>query len=195
MLLATGAHLSGGGTLPSSGVLVVAGFLVGLTSVTATARRIRLAPLLALLGIEQLLLHEVFAAASMVWTPAAMHASAGHAAATTGQLVADRLPAVMGPSPLMAASHLVATVATAWLLAHGEDWLWGLGERAVRAATAAPSPRRRRPREARASARRVLIARIRGGAAGARGPPRLGPVRLAARPARSVWLAQPVWSV
>jgi len=172
MLLAAGAHLAAGGRLPSPAILAVTTFLVGLTAVTLTARRCRFGLLAIGLGAEQLILHEVFSAASMTWQPAVVHAAGGHTAATTGQLVVAHVPAGMVASPLMAASHLVATLATAWLLAHGEGWLWGIGQRAVRAASAAPSPRRRRPPQPRASARPVLIAGIRRGAVDARGPPR-----------------------
>src|SRR4051794_24859332 len=127
MLLAAGAHLAAGGRLPSPGILVVTTFLVGLTAVTLTARRCRFGLLAIGLGVEQLILHEVFAASSMAWAPA-LHAAGGHDA--TGHMVVTDVPAGMATSPLMAAGHLVATLATVWLLAHGEDWLWGLGERA-----------------------------------------------------------------
>jgi hypothetical protein len=171
MLLAAGAHLAAGGRLPSPGILVVTAFLVGLTAVTLTARRCRFGLLAIGLGVEQLILHEVFAASSMAWAPA-LHAAGGHDA-TTGHMVVTDVPAGMATSPVMAAGHLVATLATVWLLAHGEDWLWGLGERAIRAAAAAPTPRRRRSPQPRGSARPVMIARLRRGAVEARGPPRL----------------------
>jgi hypothetical protein len=171
MLLAAGAHLAAGGRLPSPGILVVTTFLVGLTAVTLTARRCRFGLLAIGLGVEQLILHEVFAASSMAWAPA-LHAAGGHDA-TTGHMVVTDVPAGMATSPVMAAGHLVATLATVWLLAHGEDWLWGLGERAIRAAAAAPTPRRRRSPQPRGSARPVMIARLRRGAVEARGPPRL----------------------
>ncbi len=174
MLLATGAHLAGGGRLPSPGVLLVTTFLVGLTAVTLTARRCRFAPLAIGLGVEQLILHEVFAAGSMVWAPVALHSSAGHEAVVAGQLIGTQVPVGMGTSsPLMVTSHLIATLATAWLLARGEGWLWGLGERAARAASAVPGRRPARRRGPRPSARPVHLTGLRGGAVDARGPPRL----------------------
>ena len=64
MTLATTAHLMGGGPLPPVGVLIVSGLLVGLVAVTATARRCRLRVLVALLAVEQVLLHWLFTAAA-----------------------------------------------------------------------------------------------------------------------------------
>ena len=73
LLLATGAHVLGGGSLPGVGVLLVAGMLLGLLAAVLTARRVRLPALLALLGVQQLALHELFglAAAAPACTPTA----------------------------------------------------------------------------------------------------------------------------
>ncbi|MGI8458431.1 MAG: hypothetical protein ACR2LI_10010 [Propionibacteriaceae bacterium] len=53
MLLASGAHLPGGGQLSSAGVVVVSGFVLGLVAAVVTARRCRLPVLLLVLGVEQ----------------------------------------------------------------------------------------------------------------------------------------------
>ena len=82
MTLATTAHLVGGGPLPPAGVLVVSGLLVGLVAVTATARRCRFGVLVALLAVEQVLLHWLFsAAAAMTGCDGAPLAAAHHGGA------------------------------------------------------------------------------------------------------------------
>ena len=144
MLLATGAHLGGGGRAPSLGLLFVTAFLVGLTAVTVTTRRLRFGTLLAVLGVEQLLLHELFGAAAM--TPTGCTPALGdHAAAMARCAIGPHAPVgFAGTDWGMLLAHVAATLATAWVLARGEQWLWRLCERAVRAATCAPTPRVRR---------------------------------------------------
>lgn len=181
MLLATGAHVLAGGRLPSAGVLLVLAFLVGLTAVTVTARRCRFAVLLAVLGVEQLLLHEVFDAAAMTSTgctpPLAVHDSvmagclAGMHAIGSGATAA----AGTGSGLWMPAAHVAATLATAWLLARGERCLWRLCDRAFRTATATVSLRVRRPRPQRSVPTTAARAARVGRSAVPRGPPRLVP--------------------
>lgn len=152
LLLAATGHLVGGGQPPSFGQLLLAGALLALLATTATARRCRLAVLLPLLAVQQLLLHLWFAVAvpagcasgadTAAHHPVAMSALAGCAPATT--------PVSAEATPwLMWAAHLAATLGTAWLLARGESWLWQVTEEIVAAATAAPGVRR---------VRRALIA-------------------------------------
>jgi len=172
LLLATGAHLLGGGELPGPGTLAVATFLVGLLAVTVTARRVRLRLLLPLLGVEQGLLHVVLDATTSPTTcsPAAGHALHAAGAALTcapGQPMAMSAPAGWS----MALAHLLATAVTAWVLTRGEATLWALAERVVGAATAAPGarPTRRRPQPAAVGP--VEPAPLRLGRAAARAPP------------------------
>lgn len=158
LLLASGAHLLGGGGVPNAAVLVLAFCLAGLVAVSVTARRCRLPSLLAVLGVEQTGLHLLFGstAANGVCSPVAVaplhgvHAEAlctsatGHPGmAPTGLSVA--LVHQAGLSMVLA--HLVALLVTAWLLARGERWVWGLV--AVAAAAVAARPTRRRPRPVR----------------------------------------------
>lgn len=195
LLLATGAHVLGGGSLPGVGVLVVAGVLLGLLAAVLTARRVRLPALLALLGVQQLALHELFglAAVAPMCTPTAsapggQTAFGGHgghgahlvvgvdplasscAAATGGMATVPGAPAWA-----MTAAHVVAVLVTAWVLARGEAWLWRTVARVVAAAGLAvgrpslPAPRRRQP-----VGRVVMTCRTAVWSAGApRGPPLL----------------------
>ncbi len=80
----------------------------------------------------------------------------------------------------MLVAHLVATLATAWLLARGERWWWRQWDRAVEAATWTATPRVRRPRPARPLPVRVLLGADRPAAAAPRGPPGRGLARLSA---------------
>lgn len=175
MLLATAAHSIGGGRLPSAGVLLVATFLVGLTAITVTARRSSFTVLASVLGLEQLLLHEVLTATAMTPSGCADGPTVGHGAAMGCLVGADPSgqPAVQmaGSHTGMLLAHLAATVATAWLLSRGEAFLWRLSDRAARAASAAPTLRLRRALPARPLPDRILLAASRRTPAEPRGPP------------------------
>jgi hypothetical protein len=180
LLLATGAHLAGGGRLPPTGVLAVVAFLVGLTAVTLTARRLRLGVLVAVLGIEQAVLHVVFDAASMTGAGCAPSPLGSHAATMAGCLgavpgtgpgAAVPIAAALSAGRLMLIAHLVATLASAWLLARGEHWWWRSWDRVVEAATWTATPRVRRPRPLRPVPVRVLLGADRPAAISPRGPP------------------------
>ena len=164
LLLATGAHVLGGGALPGVGVLLVAGMLLGLLAAVLTARRVRLPALLTLLGVQQLALHELFglAAAAPTCTPTAYAyaAHAGHGGHLGGAdpLVPGCAAAASGmaampetPAWVMTAAHVLAVLVTAWVLARGEAWLWRTVARVVAAAglavgkPALPRSRGRRP--------------------------------------------------
>lgn len=147
--LACAAHLVGGGQLPSAGVLVIAGFLIGLAAVTVTARRCRTGTLLGLLAVQQIILHLVFEASSSstgcgVLVEAAGHHTAlvGHAMSSCTAAPAVGADAMSMPGWAMWAGHLSATLVTTLLLARGEAWLWRVADRVIAAATARPSHRR-----------------------------------------------------
>ncbi|WP_139209692.1 hypothetical protein [Microlunatus flavus] len=132
LVLASGAHVVGGGTLPGAGVLAVATVLLGLAAAVVTAHRCRFVVLALLLAGQQVLLHALFSVAggaAHVHLAAGQHGP-GHAAAVHGldptALHALGAPAMDMASPgwAMVLAHLVATLATAWLLARGEAWLW-----------------------------------------------------------------------
>ena len=96
---------------------------------------------------EQVLLHVLFdtATASL---GGCTTAQAAHHAMTVLTCMPAHGMGPMGYAWPMFVGHLVATLGTAWLLARGEAWCWGLLERAARAAYVAPAvrPSRRRPR-------------------------------------------------
>lgn len=159
LLLATAAHLSGGGTLPRPGVLLVAAFVLGLGAVLLTRRRVRLPVLLAVLVPQQVLLHvllDTAAAASGSCTTA----QAAHHAMTVLTCMPTHGMGPMGYAWPMFVGHAVATLGTAWLLARGEAWCWHLAGRAVAAAYVLPlvRPRRRRPRPSTAAVVHAVLA-------------------------------------
>lgn len=147
LFLATAGHMIGGGTLPGAGLLAVTGVALALVSVSLTSRRLRFVPLLAVLSVEQGLLHLLFHAATTgsICTTGAMAGHAMTAAPASPSLTGCGLGAATTTGWSMVLGHALAVVATAWLLAYGERWLWRVVERTHRYATARPS-RRRRPR-------------------------------------------------
>jgi hypothetical protein len=171
LLLATAAHLSGGGILPGPGVLVVAAFVLGLGAVLLTRRRVRLPLLVAALVPQQVLLHvllDTATASAGACTPV----EAAHHAMTVLTCMPAHGMGPMGYAWPMFVGHLVATLGTAWLLARGEAWCCRLADRVARAAYAAPAarPRHRRRRPVttalvRAALRRPQRPRL------SRGPP------------------------
>jgi hypothetical protein len=141
LFLATAGHVVGGGTLPGAGLLALTAIGLALLSVTLTVRRLRFGVLLAALGLEQVLLHLLFHASTAAATCAAVampgHAMSSSAVCGTGTATATSWSMLWG--------HAAAVLATAWLLACGERWLWGVADRLRRYAGAAPG-RVRRPR-------------------------------------------------
>lgn len=117
LALAVGAHVGGGGTAPGPLGLVALSLCVFSVAVSATAIRLRMPVLIALLGGGQWLAHLALSALS---------APAG----STPSLPEHHVMAVAMPaSPAamtepMVAMHTVATLLTAWLLACGESFLW-----------------------------------------------------------------------
>lgn len=137
LALASGAHVSAGGALPSMMVLAVLVLPLMLTAVILTSRRCGSVLLVASLAAAQILLHETLMAVTS-HVPGEMFAAevgAHHGAQT---LVSDQVSAhsaaalggglaVAGPDgwPVaMKAMHVAATVVTALLLARGEKALW-----------------------------------------------------------------------
>jgi hypothetical protein len=133
LLLASGAHVVGGGHPPGVGVLLVAATLLGMAAAVVTARRCRFGVLALLLAGQQALLHLLFTVASSA-APVHLAQTHHHAAPPSGAgLVAPAMD-MPGPGWVMWAAHAAATLATAWLLARGEAWLWRAAERVVVAA-------------------------------------------------------------
>ncbi|WP_411375507.1 hypothetical protein ACLH0K_03675 [Arthrobacter sp. MPF02] len=131
LTLAAGAHVAGGGQLPAPGILLAVLALTALVSTAATRLRLSFPAIGALLGAGQLALHELFSMLStpaLAAGPAAPHHGHQHGGALP-ELVfvaGHTAPAESGPAQLMLAAHLLATLASAFLLAKGEDALWAL---------------------------------------------------------------------
>lgn len=179
LLLGSGAHLLGGGTLPLLGVLLAVAGLVPV-SVAASGRQCRFPLLVALLGVDQVGLHLLFTAASTsaMCIPGGSMPN-GHVshpgAGGTGLTSVTALPAcaqehAMTTGWMMIAAHVLATVLAAWLLARGEAWWWRTVAELTRIVSARPTQRRARlvPIMARASRVNVAVAMA---TASPRGPP------------------------
>ena len=157
LALATAAHTIGGGALPAPVVLVVTALVLGLVAVPLTMRRCRLRLLLPVLAAEQVAVHLVLSA-TVVPTgclpPSGSHHQilAGCASGVgMSQSMAEPMTepmAAAGHGWIMWLGHAAALVATAWLLARGERWLWRVADRIAKAAepvrvafTVGPEPR------------------------------------------------------
>jgi hypothetical protein len=105
--------------------------LTALGSTTATRLRLGFPALAALLGGGQLALHEVFSAFSSPGTHQGSGTAAPHESHFAGAGIlapaADHLAgAAETAGPLMLSAHILATLASALLLAKGEAALWAL---------------------------------------------------------------------
>lgn len=137
LLLATSAHVIGGGTLPSLGVLALTALVLGLVAVPLTGRRCRTGVLVAVLGVQQSLLHLLFTAVAEQrgCEPSGLVATAHQLGAACAMSMPMDMPmTAAGASWPMILAHAAATAATAWLLARGEAWLWRTAEQVVRVA-------------------------------------------------------------
>lgn len=168
LFLATAGHVLGGGTLPGAGLLALTAIGLALLAVTLTARRVRFGVLLTALGVEQLLLHLLFHASTAATTCAAV-AMPGHGMGAAGGTVCGTGSAsAAGGSMLL--GHALAVLATAWLLARGERWLWATVDR-IHRSTGTTTARVRRPRPAVVDAIAFFLVTARGVLTGPRAPP------------------------
>lgn len=145
--LAAGAHLVAGGSLPALPIMAVILALHLLCTTIATAFRLTLPTMIALLASSQFVLHQGFEllshgnhAGAMAGTAGASAAGhAGHHALSAEAYAASMMADATAPgivdlssahaaqlSPLMLAAHIAATLAAAGLLAYGENALWSL---------------------------------------------------------------------
>ena len=165
LFLATAGHVVGGGTLPGAGLLALTAIGLAMLSVTLTVRRLRFGVLLASLGLEQLLLHLLFHASTTAATCASV-IMPGHSMSSavcgSGTSTAASWPMVLG--------HALAVLATAWLLARGERWLWAVADRIHRYASSAPGPVRR-PRPVVVAVVAAFLVPARWALTGPRAPP------------------------
>lgn len=129
VLLAAGAHVAGGGELPTAPVLLALIALTALTTTLATRFKLNIVTLVTLLGAGQLALHEAFTALGPI--VAAAPGTSHHLGAETPPPSLDiasahvhELSGTFGV--LMLLAHAVAVVGSAILLAKGEDALWQL---------------------------------------------------------------------
>jgi len=166
LFLATAGHVVGGGMLPGAGLLALTAIGLALVSVSLTARRVRFGVLLAILGVEQLLLHLLFHASTTAVTCAAV-VMPGHAMSAASVCGGASASAVGWP---MLLGHALAVLATAWLLAHGEQWLWRVTDRILSYARAAAG-RVRRPRPVVVAAHTAFLVPLRWALTGPRAPP------------------------
>lgn len=143
LFLATAGHVTGGGILPGPALLAVLGGALALVSVSLTSRRLRFGLLLGLLAVEQAALHVILQAASA--GSACVAVMPGHAMATP--MVCGGPPTTPAAASMsgwgMVIGHGIALLATAWLIAAGERWLWRVVEQTYRRATARPTRTRR----------------------------------------------------
>ncbi len=180
--LSLAGHVAAGGRSPGTVmVLLLAGVCV-LPAVWLTARQRRLPSLVAALGAGEFLLHHAFMALSGTATCHVVHGSghASHAAALHCTRMAD--PAAMSGmaggghlSPPMLLAHVLATIALALLLAHGERVVWSLCGWLRAAVPPLPGPAlvpAARRTDATRSVR-TAPSRLRPGSVSRRGPPGL----------------------
>jgi hypothetical protein len=127
--LAAGGHLAGGGNLPAPAILTALCALTILPVAVLTRVRLSLPVLAGLLGGGQLWLHWAFHALSgATSTGPSQSGHAGHvplvpAPETVGAIASTHAAA---SDWQMLAAHTMATVATALVLARGEQTLWAL---------------------------------------------------------------------
>jgi hypothetical protein len=131
LTLAAGAHLAAGGELPAPAIMLAVLSLTALGSTAATQLRLGFPALAALLGGGQLALHEVFSAFSSSGTHQGSATATPHESHFAGAgILAPAVDHLAGAAetagPLMLAAHILATLASALLLAKGEAALWAL---------------------------------------------------------------------
>lgn len=130
LTLAAAAHLGAGGELPGPSIMMALAAVVGLSAVLLAGLKMTAPLLAAYLGGSQLSLHLAFSTLSASAVPGSEPSHHGLGLAATGPLMLEsatshrHLMADAG-SP-MTFAHVIATLATALLLARGEDALWAL---------------------------------------------------------------------
>lgn len=129
--LALSAHVAAGGRAPSLAFAWVLVIACGGVSFGLTSRRLGPAAISTTLGVFQLGLHYSFmwlsSGACVAGSPAGIapiHEHGGHAQGLSCVPMAAGMSAVGQVPTTMLGAHVVATVATAFALAHGERVLW-----------------------------------------------------------------------
>ncbi|GAB13020.1 hypothetical protein ARGLB_032_00670 [Arthrobacter globiformis NBRC 12137] len=131
--LAVAGHVLGGGQLPDTVTLAVTAALLLAPAAWLARRQLSFAALFGVLGAGQVTLHASFTVFSpdasclpqvpLAQLPPAHYGHAGlHCTAAMESIPMD----AGASSPAMLAGHLLAMLATAWLLRRGEEALWQL---------------------------------------------------------------------
>lgn len=128
LTIAAAAHVLAGGALPSLLVLALLGIPVSAVAVVLTGRRCGPVLLVGALAVAQVLLHQalmVLAAAQV--TGGLSGQMAAHSTSSMDPAMGTvAMASAGGWSAAMTATHMVASVVTALLLARGEQALWQL---------------------------------------------------------------------
>ncbi|MFK0040046.1 hypothetical protein ACIQTW_09415 [Paenarthrobacter sp. NPDC090517] len=129
VLLAAGAHVVGGGELPTAPVLLALVALTALAATLATRFKLNFFTMAGLLGAGQLALHEAFTTLSPI--AASKQETNHHLGSGTlspGLDIAATHTHELGTAlgTMMFVGHVLATIASAVVLAKGEDALWQL---------------------------------------------------------------------
>ncbi|VXC20571.1 conserved exported hypothetical protein [Arthrobacter sp. 9V] len=129
VLLAAAAHVVGGGELPTAPVLLALVALTALAATLATRFKLNLVTMAGLLGAGQVALHEAFTALSPITANAqGTNHHLGAEAFNPGLDIAASHTHELGTTfgAMMFVGHVIATLASAVVLAKGEDALWQL---------------------------------------------------------------------
>lgn len=129
LALAAGAHVLGGGELPAPPVIAALAALATLTAAPLTAGTMTVPVLAGYLLAGQFALHHAFSALSgpaVSGTGSAAHVHAGQRLSFAGPGVSPRVIHDSDSDVPMLGVHLLATLATALLLARAEASLWML---------------------------------------------------------------------
>ena len=140
--LAVAGHVLGGGQLPGIGTVAVTAAVLMAPAAWLARRQLSFTVLFALLGAGQLTLHTAFAAfspgasclpqlpfsqlSSGLTPPTGGLTHYGHGGLNCTAAVETVAMGDGANSPAMLAGHLLAMLATAWLLRRGEAALWQL---------------------------------------------------------------------
>jgi hypothetical protein len=134
--LAVAGHMLGGGQLPDIATLAGSAAVLLAPAAWLARRQLSVATLFGVLGAGQFMTHTAFTALSpgasclpqlpLFQLPLTGSVAHGHAGGSCSAAM-DSMPMGDGnDSPAMLAGHLMATLATAWLLRSGEAALWQL---------------------------------------------------------------------
>jgi hypothetical protein len=150
LALAIGAHVSAGGAMPSMTVLAFLALPLAMAAVIVTGRQCGPLLLLGSMTAAQLMLHHTLMAVtgqvgnlSGQMASASASAMGDHVSATGGPATALAMNQAMSPadswSLSMTATHVIATVIAALLLARSEQALWQLVSKLIPSLPSLPS--------------------------------------------------------